>query len=196
MKWLASLVKISDWIIKTCPFPNAYGLSSWLFKNPANTSSHLIKMQTSLHAPISEKRQIERTKKAFAFSILNRMYLVGVIRFPSRFLIFLLTFNIAYFMLKFGCNVDIWKDNKENRNKVSDSGLVLAFFSEVELWKALTRPAPQLLQEVLHDLHANVWLPHGLKTASLLAFDQLKDTVIWKIALKEWVLLVVIWKTA
>ena len=53
MKWLASLVKISDWIIKTCPFPNVCGLSSWLFKNPANTSSHLIKMQTkgSCHLP-------------------------------------------------------------------------------------------------------------------------------------------------
>ena len=193
MKWLASLVKISDWIIKTCPFPNVCGLSSWLFKNPANTSSHLIKMQTSLHAPISKKRQTECTKKAFAFSILNRMYHVSVIRFPSSSF-FSLTFNFAYFILKFGCNMDLWK-NKENWNKVSDSGLALAFFSEVELWKALTRPARQLLQEVLHDLHANVWLPHGLKTARLSIWS-IEDTVVWKIALKEWVLLVVIWKTA
>lgn len=168
-------------------------------KNPANTSSHLIKMQTSLYAPIHKKRQPDCTKKVFAFSKCMTgpwMYHGDVIRFPSRFLFsFLLILNIVYLMLKFGCNMDLWKDNRENRNKVSDSGLALSF-SEVELWKALTRPARQLLQEVLHDLHANVWLPHGLKTASLLAFDQLKDTMVWKIALKEWVLLVVIWKTA
>lgn len=136
------------------------------------------------------KRGKQCTEKAFAFSILNGMYCGGVIWFPSSS--FKLICNIVYLVLKLGCYMGLWKDNRENRNKVSGCGLALAYFSELE---AITRPASQLLQDFC-GLLANIWLPHGLKAASLLAFDQLKDTVVWRIVLTKWVLLVLIWKTA